>query len=101
MSPVRSSSSREGQIQRLQDEIDKLALLVHEAKIQSDKIQAAADAFGDLMLIDTGDAGASEADGHDGKFQPRLKGSNMARSRTRPSRSLRMPQFAVRPGALS
>jgi hypothetical protein len=103
MSPLRSSStSRKSQIQQLHDEIDKLALLVHEAKIQSDKIQAAADAFGDLMLIDTGNAGASEIDGQVGKFEPRLRPSNTARSRTRPGRSLRMPtELAARPGAVS
>lgn len=40
------------QIQQLQDEIDKLALLVNEAKRQSDRIQAAADALGDAVLGD-------------------------------------------------
>jgi hypothetical protein len=37
-------------LQQLQDEIDKLALLVNEAKRQSDKIQAAADALGDSVF---------------------------------------------------
>jgi hypothetical protein len=40
------------QLQHLQDEIDRLALLVYEAKRQSDRIQAAADALGDAVLMD-------------------------------------------------
>ncbi|HKU25912.1 MAG TPA: hypothetical protein VJQ54_10600 [Candidatus Sulfotelmatobacter sp.] len=43
--------ARNAQLQHLQDEIDKLALLVNEAKRQSDRIQAAADALGDAVLI--------------------------------------------------
>jgi len=42
---------RNAQLQHLQDEIDKLALLVNEAKRQSDRIQAAADALGDAVLV--------------------------------------------------
>jgi hypothetical protein len=42
---------RNAQLQHLQEEIDKLALLVNEAKRQSDRIQAAADALGDAVLI--------------------------------------------------
>lgn len=43
--------ARNAQLQQLQDEIDKLALLVNEAKRQSDRIQAAADALGDAVFI--------------------------------------------------
>lgn len=43
--------ARNAQLQHLQDEIDRLALLVNEAKKQSDRIQAAADALGDAVLI--------------------------------------------------
>ena len=43
--------ARNAQLQHLQDEIDKLALLVNEAKRQSDRIQAAADALGDAVLV--------------------------------------------------
>lgn len=46
------TSSRHLQLQQLQHEIDKLALLVNEAKRQSDKIQAAADALGDAVFAD-------------------------------------------------
>ena len=55
---LRSTSGsimKRSQIQRLQEEIDKLALLVHEAKKQSDRIQAAADAFGDRILVEDDD----------------------------------------------
>jgi hypothetical protein len=38
-------------LQQLQDEIDKLALLVNQAKVQSDKIQAVADALGDAVFV--------------------------------------------------
>lgn len=49
---VRSGTSpRQAQIRHLQNEIDKLALLVNEAKRQSDRIQAAADALGDSVLL--------------------------------------------------
>ena len=47
---VSKSTPRHMQVRRLQDEIDKLALLVNEAKRQSDRIQAAADALGDAMF---------------------------------------------------
>ncbi|MGC1371352.1 MAG: hypothetical protein WA824_04360 [Candidatus Sulfotelmatobacter sp.] len=50
---------KRSQIQRLQEEIDKLALLVNEAKKQSDRIQAAADAFGDRMLAEDEDGARS------------------------------------------
>jgi len=43
--------NRQAQLQHLQNEIDKLALLVNEAKRQSDRIQAAADALGDAVLL--------------------------------------------------
>jgi uncharacterized membrane protein YjjP (DUF1212 family) len=71
-SPRSTTTIRVSQIQRLQDEIDKLAILVHEAKRQSDRIQVAADAFGDLMLFDAETARASDGDGQDGKYQARL-----------------------------
>jgi hypothetical protein len=102
---LRSTSTsrvRETQIQRLHDEIDKLALLVHEAKKQSDKIQAAADAFGDLILFDTESAGASNHNGHDGKYETRLKSSTKAKPRTRANKNLRMPAESMElPGALT
>jgi len=50
------TNPRNAQIRQLQDEIDKLALLVNEAKRQSDRIQAAADALGDAVLIQFEDA---------------------------------------------
>lgn len=97
-----TSSIRGSQIQRLQDEIDKLALLVHEAKKQSDKIQAAADAFGDLMLLDAESAGISHLDGHDGKYETALKSSTTPKSRTRTSKALGVPtESAQLPGVLT
>lgn len=42
---------KQAQIRQLQEEIDKLALLVNEAKRQSDRIQQAADALGDAVVI--------------------------------------------------
>jgi hypothetical protein len=50
---LRSSSNgsfRQAQAQQLQKEIDKLALLLYEAKKQSDRIQAVADAMGDAVF---------------------------------------------------
>jgi hypothetical protein len=54
---VRSENvpDKSAHLQQLHDEIDKLALLVNEAKRQSDRIQAAADALGDDVLINFGD----------------------------------------------
>jgi hypothetical protein len=51
---------RNAQLQHLQDEIDRLALLVYEAKRQSDRIQAAADALGDAVLIDLENGAATD-----------------------------------------
>ena len=48
--PTQIPAFRDDQLERLRTEIDKLALLVSEAKRQSDKIQAAADALGDTLL---------------------------------------------------
>lgn len=50
------SYDKNAHLRQLQDEIDKLALLVNEAKLQSDRIQAAADAFGDSVFEDGGRA---------------------------------------------
>ena len=54
---VRSANGpdKSAHLQQLHDEIDKLALLVNEAKRQSDRIQAAADALGDDVLVNLGD----------------------------------------------
>ena len=54
---VRSANgpNKSAHLQQLHDEIDKLALLVNEAKRQSDRIQAAADALGDDVLVNFGD----------------------------------------------
>ena len=54
---VRSANgpAKSAHLQQLHDEIDKLALLVNEAKRQSDRIQAAADALGDDVLVNSGD----------------------------------------------
>jgi hypothetical protein len=51
------------QLQRLQEEIDKLALLVNEAKCQSDRIQAAADALGDAVFAEIDAAMLSAGNG--------------------------------------
>jgi hypothetical protein len=40
---------------QLENEIDKLALLMQEVRKQSARVQAAADAIGDRMLLDTTD----------------------------------------------
>lgn len=50
MKPRPMPKTRNAQLQQLQDEIDRLALLVNEAKHQSDRIQAAADALGDAAF---------------------------------------------------
>lgn len=54
---VRSANgtAQSAHLQQLHDEIDKLALLVNEAKRQSDRIQAAADALGDSVFLNVGD----------------------------------------------
>jgi len=54
---VRSENgpAKSAHLQQLHDEIDKLALLVNEAKRQSDRIQAAADALGDDVFVNFGD----------------------------------------------
>ncbi len=54
--PRTTSYDRSMHLRQLQDEIDKLALLVNEAKRQSDRIQAAADALGDAVFEDVGRA---------------------------------------------
>ena len=54
LKPKLTSIIKSVQLQQLQDEIDKLALLVNEAKRQSDRIQAAADALGDAVFEDVG-----------------------------------------------
>lgn len=54
---VRSANgpAKSSHLQQLHDEIDKLALLVNEAKRQSDRIQAAADALGDAVFLNVGE----------------------------------------------
>jgi hypothetical protein len=54
---VRSANgpAKSAHLQQLHEEIDKLALLVNEAKRQSDRIQAAADALGDAVFVNLGD----------------------------------------------
>jgi hypothetical protein len=54
---VRSANgpAKSAHLQQLHDEIDRLALLVNEAKRQSDRIQAAADALGDDVFVNLGD----------------------------------------------
>jgi hypothetical protein len=60
---VRSGTNpRQAQIRHLQHEIDKLALLVNEAKRQSDRIQAAADALGDSVLLHFEDGASNGSD---------------------------------------
>jgi hypothetical protein len=56
------TSPRHVQIRNLQQEIDKLALLVNEAKRQSDRIQAAADALGDSALLHLEDGASNGSD---------------------------------------
>ena len=53
---VRSANglAKSAHLQQLHDEIDRLALLVNEAKRQSDRIQAAADALGDDVFLNVG-----------------------------------------------
>ena len=45
-----ANAHRQSNAQKLQNEIDKLALLLHETKLQSDKIQAMADALGESIF---------------------------------------------------
>lgn len=47
------------EVEELLNEIDNLALLLHEVKRQSDKIEAAADAIGDAILSQLDDAAAA------------------------------------------
>lgn len=47
------------EVEELLNEIDNLALLLHEVKRQSDKIEAAADAIGDAILSHLDDAAAA------------------------------------------
>lgn len=65
-----SPNPKNVRLQQLQDEIDKLALLVNEAKRQSDKIQAAADALGDSVFAEL-----------DGGIMPGLSTEKRGRSR--------------------
>jgi hypothetical protein len=53
---VRSANgpAKSAHLQQLHEEIDRLALLVNEAKQQSDRIQAAADALGDDVFLSVG-----------------------------------------------
>jgi hypothetical protein len=49
------------EVEELLNEIDNLALLLHEVKRQSDKIEAAADAIGDAILSRMDDAPVASA----------------------------------------
>ena len=63
--PGKDRGSYDVRLEQLRDEIDRLALLVNEAKRQSDRIQAVADALGDAML--------DEARGQRGPVIPLLR----------------------------
>ncbi len=56
---------RRAQAEQLQKELDSLALLLSEVKKQTEKVEAAADAIGDSLLIhlEAAAAGAREATG--------------------------------------
>lgn len=56
-----SMGARQAQIRQLQEEIDKLALLVNEAKRQSDRIQQAADALGEAVVVSFDDRSLAPA----------------------------------------
>ena len=77
---------RQFQIQQLQQEIDQLALLVLEAKKQSDRIQAAADALGDTELSEF--ESELSADSKDGLKREKAGGK---KSRTRSRRPIPFP----------
>lgn len=64
---VRSANgqAKSAHLQQLHEEIDKLALLVNEAKRQSDRIQAAADALGDDVFVNFGDGMLASASAND------------------------------------
>jgi hypothetical protein len=65
-----SANPKSHRLQQLQDEIDKLALLVNEAKQQSDRIQAAADALGDSVFAEL-DGGLVPGPGTEKRFRSR------------------------------
>lgn len=47
------------QVEELLTEIDNLAVLLHQVRVQTDKIEAAADAIGDSLLSRLGSDGAA------------------------------------------
>ena len=55
-SKLADADSTRMEAEELLNEIDNLALLLHEVKRQSDKIEAAADAIGDAILSRLDDA---------------------------------------------
>ena len=79
------SSTKRTQIQELQREIDKLALLVAEAKKQGERIQAAADALGDPIV--------SRLEMNSSHFRERRPGST-GKSKPRPQ-NLKFPPTRV------
>lgn len=50
-----NGSDQRGLRLQLENELDKLALLIQQVREQSARVQAAADAIGDRMLMDTSD----------------------------------------------
>lgn len=63
LSFAESAGSKRLQAERLLNEIDNLALLLHEVRKQTDRIEAAADAIGDAILarLRTGTRSLTEA----------------------------------------
>jgi hypothetical protein len=51
---IEGNDSARTEAEELLDEIDNLALLLHEVKQQTDRIEAAADAIGDAILCRVG-----------------------------------------------
>ncbi len=52
----KESASKSDLCLRLRNEIDRLALSISELKAQADRVQRAADALGDELLLDNSDA---------------------------------------------
>jgi hypothetical protein len=71
----------------LLDEIDNLALLLHEVKQQTDRIEAAADAIGDAILNRLGSNRASSYGTHTTKRSIAMQPKNSSRVRSLPLRA--------------
>ena len=81
------NDSRRMEAEELLDEIDNLALLLHEVKQQTDRIEAAADAIGDAILCRVGPDRARPPVSHAAKRPVSMPAKTSARVRALSARA--------------